>query len=201
MTLILLIGLSMAAQAKGPASAILTGPGIEEPVELINESKSFDTYENDAPIRLIGLTGLWYGPRTETTTPPKDLGPAFTLTWVNSGPPGDPIEERTIYQYMYLDAVGGPVIHTPEQIGLDGWGPEVIGWFVAPEELAGTIDEVIAWSTTEEAAALQPVTESPARSPAAPTPQGALPPLWLVMAATLGISGLVAWQVRRSRST
>lgn len=155
---VLVVGVATGSQAKGPESATLSGPGIAEPIELIHPSKSFDTYKDDAPIRLIEMLAPWYGPRATAVAPPKDLGPAFTLTWVNSGPPGDPIETRTIRQYIYPNAVGGPVVHVPEPISHEGRLPEVqevAGWFEAPDALGTTIDEVISWSQTPEAKALR----------------------------------------------
>jgi hypothetical protein len=215
----LIVGLAEESQAKGPESATLTGPGIERPIELIDPAKSFDSYQNDAPIRLLGLTGLWAGPRTARATPPEDLGDAYTITWVNMGPPGDPIEKRTIYQDIYLDAAGGPLIHTPEQMSLEGWGLEVVGWFEAPEELAATIKEVIAWSTTAEAVALRSddpnglavSEESTTAKAIPPTPvetvsasvetntEASLPRLWLAMAAATALGALVVWQRHPAR--
>lgn len=43
---------------------------------------------------------------------------------------------------IYLDAEDGPVIHTPTQEGLQGWGPGVIGWFAAPDGLRDTLIEL-----------------------------------------------------------
>jgi len=60
-----------------------------------------------------------------------------------------------IHQSIYLDAASGPSIHTPNQVSLEGWGPEVVGWSIAPAELESTIHGVIAWSRTEETAAIQ----------------------------------------------
>jgi hypothetical protein len=194
LALVVVVGAS--AQAKGPESVTLSGPGIDKPIELISVSKSFDTYENDAPVTLIGLIGLGSGSLPIAIAPPENPGPAYTLTWVNMGPPSEPIESRTIHQYVYVDAVGGPLIHTPEQIGLDGWGAEVVGWFEAPEEIGPTIEEVIAWSTSDEATALQPVTEPPTHTPTAPTSKGALPPIWFGLAALVGIGGFAVWRVR-----
>jgi hypothetical protein len=199
LALALVVVVGARAHAKGPESVTLSGPGIDQPIELIDVSKSFDTYEKDAPVTLFGLTGLWGGSRPVVTAPPEKPGPAYTLTWVNIGPPGDPIVTRTIYQYVYLNAVGGPLIHTPEQIGLDGWGVEVIGWFEAPEEIGPTIEEVIAWSTTEEAVAMQPVTEPLTRTPAAPTDKGSLPPIWFGLAASVSIGGFAVWRVRHHK--
>lgn len=195
LALALVVVVGARAQAKGAESVTLSGPGIDKPIELFDPSKSFDTYENDAPVTLSGLTGLWSASRSPAAAPPEEPGPAYTMTWV-MGPPGDPIELRTVYQYVYLDAPGGPLIHTPEQIGLDGWGAEMIGWFEAPEEIGPTIEEVIAWSTSDEAAALQPVTEPPTHTPTAPTSKAPQLPIWFALAAAVGIGGFAVWRVR-----
>ncbi|HZD24233.1 MAG TPA: hypothetical protein VE569_12655 [Acidimicrobiia bacterium] len=208
LTVVLVGVFALDASAKGPESATLTGPGIDQPIQLIHRSVSFDTYANHASVRLIRLTGLFYGPGSDPISPPENPGPAYTLTWVNSGPPGDNIDARTIQQYVYLDAADGPLIHTPSQIGLEGWGPEVIGWFNAPAELESTIEEVIAWSTTEEAAAIQarftPISETPDPAPApessstdstVPHPENPLMPVLLA----LGITGIGVLLVRQTR--
>jgi hypothetical protein len=117
----------------------ITGPGIDRPIELM------DTANSDLMVRLMEQTGLWYGtgdlplPLEE---PAGKLGPSFTLTWINSGPPGESVDERTMRQVIYLDAENGPVIHTPAQEALRGWGPGVIGWFAAPSGLRDTLAEL-----------------------------------------------------------
>jgi hypothetical protein len=52
------------------------------------------------------------------------------------------VEERTIRQEIYLEAENGPVIHTPAQESLQGWGSERIGWFAAPSGLRDTLAEL-----------------------------------------------------------
>jgi hypothetical protein len=126
------------ALAKGPESATITGPGIDEPIEI----ELFEPANPDLVHKLMGQTSLWLAPSGDSRIhgePTGDLGPAYTLTWINAGPPGDPVEERTIRQILYPLAERGPMIETPSQIGLEGWGPEVIGWFVAPNDLADTL--------------------------------------------------------------
>lgn len=120
--------------AKGPESATFIGPDIDEPIELINS-------DPDHFSELLAQTGIWAGtsgPRV-SSEPAGDLGPVYTLTWINSGPPGAPIEERTIRQLLYLQAENGPLINTPAQVGLEGWGGDVVGWFMAPEDLIDTL--------------------------------------------------------------
>ena len=126
------------AVAKGPESATITGPGIDQPIELLG------TIEMDSVVQLMEQTGLWYdtGTPIPSKEPVGELGPSYTLTWINSGPPSLSAEERTIYQEIYLDAENGPLIHTPPQESLQGWGAGVIGWFVAPSELKDTLTEL-----------------------------------------------------------
>jgi hypothetical protein len=116
------------ALAKGPESATLSGPGIEGPTELD---------QNDPLLgQLMELSGIWFETDQRLPNEPAgDLGPAYNLTWVNSAPPEDAIEERTIRQTLYPFAEHGPLINTPAQVGLVGWGAEVLGWSEAPESL------------------------------------------------------------------
>lgn len=131
-----LFGFSHPVSAKGPESATITGPGIDRPIELM------DTADFDLVIRLMEQTGLWYGTGDLLKEPPGELGPGYTLTWINSGPPAKSVDERTIRQMIYLDAENGPIIHTPAQEALRGWGPGVIGWFAAPSGLRDTLAEL-----------------------------------------------------------
>ena len=45
-----------------------------------------------------------------TEEPAGELGPGYTLTWINAGPPGESADQRTIRQVIYLEAENGPVI-------------------------------------------------------------------------------------------
>ncbi|GEM_PF-1712533 len=138
LTSAIVVAIGGTALAKGPESATITGPGIDEPIEI----ELIETAHPDVVQKLMGQTGLWVatgGGSRIPAEPTWDLGPAYTLTWINSGPPGDPVEKRTIRQILYPLAERGPVIETPSQIGLEGWGPDVIGWFIAPDGLADTL--------------------------------------------------------------
>jgi hypothetical protein len=137
-----LLGLTSSVGAKGPESATVTGPGIEEPIELLDVARGLDP-SGELERQLMHQTGLWSAPTFESRQPPTgELGPAYTLTWINSGPPGRSVESRTIRQELYPDADGGSVIHTPPQAGLEGWGPEVTGWFDAPNTLWDTLAQL-----------------------------------------------------------
>lgn len=129
------------ALGKGPESVTITGPGVGSPIELINPDFFHGDYTDQVKV-LMRQTSLWYatgGGSRLSAKPEGELGPAYTLTWINSGPPDDPVEERTIIQLLYLQAEKGPVVHTPPQEGLMDWGPGVVGWFLAPDDLADTL--------------------------------------------------------------
>jgi hypothetical protein len=131
---IALFGSIAPAGAKGPESATISGPGIDQPIELI------DGTNPDLVARLMEQTVLWFGGGDPLPGQPVgDLGPGYALTWVNAGPPEKSVEERTIRQVIYLEAESGPLIHTPAQDGLEGWGPGVTGWFAAPNGLRDTL--------------------------------------------------------------
>lgn len=134
-----LFGFINPAFAKGPESAIITGPGIDRQIEL-------EVIPNRELVsKLMEQTGIWYATGDlpqPIDKPAGELGPGYTLTWINSGPPGASLEERTIRQEIYLEAEIGPVIHTHVQESLQGWGSERIGWFAAPSGLRDTLAEL-----------------------------------------------------------
>lgn len=146
---ILTFALPAVAFAKGPESVTITGPGIDEPVDLmatVNWPISCDeSCPTDPMVLLMEQTGLWYaagdGP-VDIEEPADELGPAYQLTWVRGGFPEESVEERTFNQFLYLEAEGGPLVHTPGQPGLSGWGGEPFGWVKASDGLAGTLKKL-----------------------------------------------------------
>lgn len=149
--------------AKGPESATLIGPDLEEPIELA---------QSDAAIgQLMMQSGIWSGNAQRASGEPSGhLGQAYTLSWVNSGPPDASVEERTIRQLIYPNAENGPLIYTPTQTALQGWGPDVIGWFIAPPALVDTLVSLGAQESKPSAAdpttPAQGETMTPAVAPA-----------------------------------
>jgi len=187
------------ALAKGPQSATLSGPGIDGPTEL---------NQNDPLIgQLMERSGIWFETYERLKVDPYgDLGPAYTLTWVNSGPPEDAIEERTIRQILYPYAENGPLIHTPAQVGLVGWGAEVLGWSEAPESLIETLEAlgVPAPAPIEADTVASPETESRAAAAnsggdieSVASESGYLPYLAI---AGLGLVLAFTWAARRRQS-
>lgn len=174
MSLLATTTIASTALAKGPETGTLSGPGIEEPIVFLDQMRPHETYDIEPPATLLGVTGLWYPPMPWEATPAGDLGDPYTVRWVNMGPLGLSVLERTIVQHIFLDAEGGPLIHTPEQVGLEGWGDDVIGWFQAPDGIEEAIDAVEEWAG-----------ESPPETAPAPW---ALPAI--ALAAVIGLTGL-----------
>ncbi len=171
--------------AKGPESLMISGPGFEHPVDLMNN------YDISLVANLLEQTGLWYGtgiPLTSDLIKDK-LGSRYTFTWVNSGPPSLSIEERTITQYIYLEADGGPIIHTPPQDSLQGWGSGVIGWFAAPDGLELTLAKLGVPISGSSPVLDAPLLKNPADTVLAEPMQVGIP--WYFMAVGIVNLGLV----------
>lgn len=131
-TALVLILAAAPAMAKGPASATITGPGIDQPIELFDQRDHGQGIAEQI-VDLIEQTGLWYAtPSLERIDQPGGLGEPLVLAWGEGS--------RMIRQDIYLHAEGGPVIHTLEgQPSLEAWGGEITGWFRAPTELVDTL--------------------------------------------------------------
>lgn len=132
MTTLSLILIAAPCLAKGPSSATVAVPGMEEPIELFDH-RHHEPKMQEHMFALVDQTGLWYPtPSLERVQPPADLGEPLTLVWGEG--------QKTIRQVIYLHAEGGPVIHTPEdQPTLRAWGSDITGWFRAPNELGDTL--------------------------------------------------------------
>ncbi len=187
---VVLVGFSEPAAAKGPESATVTGPGIDRTIELL------DTADVDLVGQLMEQTGIWYvtgdhpSPLEEPT---GELGPAYTVTWINSGPPGESVEERTIRQLIYLEAENGPVLHNPAQEGLEGWGPGVIGWFAAPNGLRDTLAEL--GVPISEASSFGEAPTSEMSAVTAPAKRQSEDTFWYLAVVSLALVVELAWSV------
>lgn len=121
---VLLVGLP--AGAKGPTSATITGPGVADEVILTGDE------DPEVLRRLMDLTNLWVAThRPSVGVPNGSPGEPIVIEWSQMGPGADSV----VRQEIYLHATEGPLIHTPSQTQLSGWGASVLGWFEAPGEL------------------------------------------------------------------
>jgi hypothetical protein len=125
MTLAVVLVLAGPAWAKGLQSATITGPGLEEPIDVADPDNS----------KLPALTGFWEvmpgqpaPPGLVEQAPTKQRGPRYRLTWRLMTDADDTIAIR---QDLYPDAAGGPLVHTAAgQPIFDAATPG--GWYAAP---------------------------------------------------------------------
>lgn len=134
--LVLLLVVGNTVVAKGPESVTISGPGLDQPIELNH------TTDSELMTELMKQSKFWYGigrpvPIDVSTS---DLGQGFTVEWINMGPPDKTVEERTIRQVVYFETEYGAVVYTPEQESLSGWGYDPSGWYEASDELSGTFE-------------------------------------------------------------
>lgn len=107
-----------AALAKGPSTVTLSGPGLEDPVQLGGYGPLPTLPDLSGLTTAFGGTGLdWLLP----SRPPGDLGPRYTLTWDLHG--------SAVRQEVYPYAKPRPVTYTPS----------AGGWFVSTDELRTTL--------------------------------------------------------------
>lgn len=183
--------LALPAAAKGGQTATLSGPGIEEPIVVMDNGDPTlggVTVDDDFPSYLhlalsdatqqyvYDLTGARSGP------PPGELGPKYTLTWLMWGPSGSDADDWTVVQEIYPDHPSGPLIHTLPSHYLNGEE----GWFVADELLRDTIAAYSA-PATEEA------------TPPAPAESGLAPPAVIAVVVAAFAAGLATGRWAQQR--
>jgi hypothetical protein len=193
LALALVLALAGPAQAKGIQSATITGPGLDEPIDVAHPDDS----------ELPAFTGFWdvmpgqpAPPALVEQPPTTQLGPRYTITWRLMT---DADETTAIRQDLYPYADGGPLVHTSAgQAIFDG--ATVGGWYGAPialRDVLGSLGVPAAGSTPAAA-------KSSAASPqgvGAPSSDDSPWPVVIVVAAgamvLASVIGAVA--VRRAR--
>jgi hypothetical protein len=189
------LALAGPASAKGIQSATITGPGLDEPIDV-------PPSEGDGG-RLAALTAVWevmpgqpQPPGLSQQAPTGQLGRRYTVTWrLMTGPD----ETTAIRQDVYPDAAGGPLVHTAAgQPIFDG--TTVGGWYEAPSGLRDMLRALgvpPAGTALVEPSAATPSAElapSPRHSPWPGVMFGAAGALALA-----GVGGAVAIRARRAR--
>lgn len=134
-TVLLALGSTSPASAKGMAGGTIEGDGIATPI---------DVFSTDVPgaANLVNETGVYEtvweaSPSHALDAAPTDvLGPVFTIRWSLMGPNGDVPVVQDVYPY----AEGGPVTHTAAGQPLWDGGHTVGGWFRSPERLVARFE-------------------------------------------------------------
>jgi hypothetical protein len=183
MTLAVVLVLAGPAWAKGLQSATITGPGLEQPIDVADPDNS----------KLPALTGFWEvmpgqpaPPGLVEQAPTKQRGPRYRLTWRLMTDADDTIAIR---QDLYPHAVGGPLVHTAAgQPIFDAATPG--GWYAAPLTLRDMLQSL----------GVPPAGSPPA--PAAPSSDDSPGRIAIVVAATAVVAlagGGGAFAVHRAR--
>ena len=204
--------LAVPALAKGPASATITGPGIDEPIVLDGDPHP-DSGSQLAEFSLA--TGFWklaYGADIDgrglnifEVAPTRELGPEYVVVWSHGGAGGD------VTSLVYPHAAGGPLVFVEPAVYITDMNMETHGgWFVSTDDVGGLLGRYGASLTkTEPTAPLQQVVPEPelAASPElTPIPAPADPGpvvgwVWLVPAGLVFTVGIWAMGRRSRRLT
>jgi hypothetical protein len=190
---VLVLALAGPARAKGIQSATISGPGLDEPIQVAQPDSS----------KLPALTGFWDvmpgqpappALTDEASTP--QLGPRYTITW-RLMTHAD--ETTAIHQDLYLDAEGGPLVHTAAGQPIFDGGT-VGGWYEAPAALRDMLRSL----------GVPPASVTRAGGSSAAKPQGTTaassdgspwPALFIAVTAGLALAGVAgATVVRRRRA-
>jgi hypothetical protein len=192
------------AWAKGPERLTITGPGLDQPIEI--QLSGPGSKEEETPsylvVALIELANLYYvGPEVELASdpPPRNLKDGYRVTWLMSQPPNADPADYTVVQDLYPDVGGGPVVHTHPSAYTGGAG----GWYRAAPGLRGTL---AAMGVPVSGLPLGLSSQSPARVRAAEPEQDHSSTLLPVpVAGTIGLAlgigiGVALMKHRRPRS-
>jgi len=184
------LALAGPATAKGIQSGTITGPGLDQPIDL-----------GGSVGNLPDLTGFWElmpgQPQPLTLTdqaPTGQLGPRYRVTWQFIAGP----EETTpIRQDLYPYAENGPLVHSAA--GQPIFGAATIGgWYQAPVALRDTLGSL--GVPPLGAGAADRSSSATAAAARAPSPDDSLWPAVIAVAgavALVSVGGVVA--VRRTR--
>jgi hypothetical protein len=135
------LALPAAAVAKGPESATMTGPGLDEPIVFTGGGEPGSAGTLGRTAEHAGFFPAVFGQQPSPMLahrPPGDLGPRYTIDYRLPGPNG----ETTIRQDVYPQAEGGPVTYmAPGQVFFEGERTRG-GWYRAGPELEDVLAEV-----------------------------------------------------------
>ena len=127
-----------AAEAKGPSSAQIEGPGLDKPIRLSGDAESNNATASPF-YRFVQEVGFFPAvfccqqPNPMLPTRPKGvLGPKYTIVYAVPGP-----ENKTyrVMQDLYPYASGGPLVHTAPGQRIFGTMQTSGGWFRAQPTL------------------------------------------------------------------
>ena len=178
--LLLVVGDARPAGAKGPETLTISGPGIDEPIEVHLMGQNLDDTPSYLVVALTELAGpydLTSRAAPRASTPSGDLRDRYTLTWAMSHPSDADPAAYTVVQDVYPDAAfGGPYIY----LHANGYTGDAGGWYEAHPALRDTLAAL--GTPVARLATTAPTT------PAAPPAPEATPAWPLPLAAATGLA-------------
>jgi len=129
-----------AALAKGPTQGVITGPGLEHPIELRTAGSETIGADLATVIMRSGFSvGMWGGTPAHGRVidrPGEDLGPRYTITYTMALPD---LPTADVVQYVYPYVEPYPVTYMPADQRY--WGRErtVGAWYAAGVGLRRTL--------------------------------------------------------------
>jgi len=126
------------ADAKGAESLTITGPGLDEPLEIRLMGDGTDDTPSYLVIALLELANPYtMGNEVDLSPnrPPRPLNDRYTLTWQMAHPSDADPSAYTVIQDVYPNAMGTPVIHVRRSTWLRSEG----GWTDSSPALLDTL--------------------------------------------------------------
>lgn len=138
-TVLLVVGMSVApARAKGPAQAVIEGPGLSSPISLRVQGAKTIGPDLAAVVEKSGFFDTVWCPGCPDRPPEGELGPRYMVTYSIGDAPGEP---STILQHVYPYAKPRPVTFMlPDQRFYNERTSG--GWHVADDGLRRTMIEL-----------------------------------------------------------
>jgi hypothetical protein len=135
--LLVSIALAEPAVGKGPESVTISGPGLDEPIDVLGGTEAADA-PSYLVVALTELTNLWETSEAGLTPEPhtERLHERYTLTGLMARPSEADPDDYTVRQDLYPNvAFGGPAvyIHPSRYLRTEG------GWFQASPALRDTL--------------------------------------------------------------
>jgi hypothetical protein len=193
------ITLATPALAKGASQARITGPGLAHAIVVSGNGEPGQPGMLDTLAQQTKLFAVMFGPNVpvplQLRSPPKALGPRYTITYTVPGEfllPGKQFGQ--IRQDLYPRAIGGPVIYTPPR--QPGGPVPVFGWFRASRYLPRTLAKLGVPQLSGTQAARQTRLRAAAH-PAAARQVGSGALAWLIASAAAivaaALAGIALW--------
>ena len=190
------------AEAKGPTEALLTGPGIDQPIDLRQEVEGMTFWDlADRLGYFVSIDG--HAPVDPTLDKPTGaVGPAYPLRWSGPGPG----EDFAVTVVIHPWAEGGARLYVPpDQATLTGSTTEEFWLPLRPDAVTALLEvglppRNVAFAALPGSTSVQATTAS-ALQPLSADGASSSWPVGVMTAAVLGAAGLalVAVVVHRHR--